>query len=113
MPPDFRGQVSYKDGVEVPHGTKGSVRPDFCNGTTCSIEVKNYDIGKYADNLINNISKQALERQKHLPNGMRQEVVIDVRGQHLTPAMEAKITKGIEKKSNGIIKKEQIIFKDK
>jgi hypothetical protein len=63
--------------------------------------------------LINNIFKQALERQRHLPNGMQQEVVIDVRGQHLTPAMEAKITKGIEKKSNGIIKKEQIIFKDK
>jgi hypothetical protein len=75
--------------------------------------VKNYNIEKYSDNLINNISKQAIERKKHLPNGMQQEVVIDIRGQHLTPAMEAKITKGIVQKSNGIIKKEQIIFKDK
>ena len=113
LPQDYRGQVSYKDGVEVPHGTKGSVRPDFCNGTTCSIEVKNYDIGKYADNLINNISKQALERQKHLPNGMRQEVVIDVRGQHLSKLQEFKIMRGIVRKSNGIIKREHITFKRK
>ncbi|MWN32937.1 MULTISPECIES: adhesin [unclassified Gilliamella] len=113
MPPDYRGQVSYKDGVEVPHGTKGSVRPDFCNGTTCSIEVKNYDISKYADNLINNISKQALERQKHLPNGMRQKVVIDVRGQHLSKLQEFKIKQGIVRKSNGIIKREHIAFKRK
>ncbi|WP_141683096.1 VENN motif pre-toxin domain-containing protein [Gilliamella intestini] len=114
LPPDYRGQVSYKDGVEVPHGTKGSVRPDFCNGTTCSIEVKNYDIGKYADNLINNISKQAIERQKHLPNGMQQQVRIDVRGQHLTPALEFKIRRGIVRKSNGIISSKQIEFlKDK
>ncbi|OCG38913.1 VENN motif pre-toxin domain-containing protein, partial [Gilliamella sp. Bif1-4] len=112
LPPDYRGQVSYKDGVEVPHGTKGSVRPDFCNGTTCSIEVKNYDIGKYADNLINNISKQALERQKHLPNGMRQEVIIDVRGQNIPPSTRKKITEGIENRSQGIIKEKQIRFKD-
>ncbi|OCG35373.1 MULTISPECIES: hypothetical protein [unclassified Gilliamella] len=110
MPPDYRGQVSYKDGVEVPHGTKGSVRPDFCNGTTCSIEVKNYDIGKYADNLINNISKQAIERQKHLPNGMQQQVRIDVRGQHLSALQEFKIIRGIVQKSNGIIKREHIRF---
>nr|WP_255309217.1 VENN motif pre-toxin domain-containing protein [Gilliamella apicola] len=110
LPPDYRSQVSYKDGIEVPHGTKGSVRPDFCNGTTCSIEVKNYDIEKYSDNLINNISKQAIERQRHLPNGMRQDVVIDVRGQHLTPALEFKIRQGIIRKSNGIIKREQIRF---
>ncbi|MWN32931.1 hypothetical protein GQ596_10795 [Gilliamella sp. Pra-s60] len=114
LPPDYRGQVSYKDGVEVPHGTKGSVRPDFCNGTTCSIEVKNYDISKYADNLINNISKQALDRSKHLPNGMQQQVRIDVRGQHLTPALEFKIRRGIVRKSNGIISSKQIEFlKDK
>ncbi|PIT44308.1 hypothetical protein BHC46_10290 [Snodgrassella alvi] len=76
--------------------------------------MKNYDIGKYADNLINNISKQVIDRSKHLPNGMQQQIVIDVRGQHLTPALELKIRQEIVQKSNGIIKREQIEFlKDK
>jgi hypothetical protein len=44
---------------------------------------------------------------------MRQDVVIDVRGQHLTPALEFKIRQGIVRKSNGIIKREQITFKKK
>ncbi|WP_239375360.1 VENN motif pre-toxin domain-containing protein [Snodgrassella gandavensis] len=110
LPPDYKPQVSYKDGKEVPYGTKGSTRPDWCNRTTCSIEVKNYDIGKYADNLINNVSKQAIDRSKHLPNGMQQQVRIDVRGQHLTPAMESKIRRGIVQKSNGIISSKQIKF---
>ncbi|OCG24617.1 hypothetical protein A9G45_08550 [Gilliamella sp. HK2] len=73
--------------------------------------MKNYNIEKYSDNLINNISKQAIERKKHLPNGMQQQIVIDVRGQHLTPALEFKIRQGIVRKSNGIIKREQITFK--
>ncbi|OCG24542.1 hypothetical protein A9G28_03550 [Gilliamella sp. Fer1-1] len=76
--------------------------------------MKNYNIEKYSDNLINNISKQAIERQRHLPNGMQQQVRIDVRGQHLTPALEFKIIQGIIRKSNGIIKREQIeCLKDK
>jgi hypothetical protein len=45
---------------------------------------------------------------------MQQQVQIDVRGQHLTPALEFKIRQGIVRKSNGIIKREQIEFlKDK
>ncbi|MCO6516915.1 MAG: VENN motif pre-toxin domain-containing protein, partial [Snodgrassella sp.] len=112
LPPDYKPQVSYKDGKEVPYGTKGSTRPDWCNRTTCSIEVKNYDIGKYADNLINNVSKQAIDRSKHLPNGMQQQIVIDVRGQNVPPSARKKITEGIEKKSQGTIKEKQIRFKD-
>ncbi|KDN15964.1 putative HEMAGGLUTININ-RELATED PROTEIN [Snodgrassella communis] len=112
LPPDYKPQVSYKDGKEVPYGTKGSTRPDWCNRTTCSIEVKNYDIGKYADNLINNVSKQAIDRIKHLPNGMQQQIVIDVRGQNVPPSARKKITEGIEKKSQGTIKEKQIRFKD-
>jgi hypothetical protein len=74
--------------------------------------VKNYDIGQYSDNLINNVSKQAIERQNHLPNGMQQQVVIDVRGQNVSPSARKKITEGIEKKSQGTIKEKQIRFKD-
>ncbi|PHM63337.1 DUF637 domain-containing protein [Xenorhabdus ishibashii] len=31
----WRGQVSFKDGKEVPYGTKGSVRPDWCYNNIC------------------------------------------------------------------------------
>ncbi|MCV7757473.1 hemagglutinin, partial [Pluralibacter gergoviae] len=40
----WRDQVSFKDGKEVPYGTKDSVRPDWCQGNTCSVEVKNYNV---------------------------------------------------------------------
>jgi hypothetical protein len=75
--------------------------------------VKNYDIGKYADNLINNVSKQAIDRSKHLPNGMQQQIVIDVRGQNTTPVQRNRIKQGIIQKSNGIISGNQIKFKNK
>ena len=42
LPPGARLQVSYKDGQEVPYGTLGSVRPDWCIGNVCSIEVKKF-----------------------------------------------------------------------
>jgi hypothetical protein len=74
--------------------------------------VKNYDIEKYSDNLINTISKQAIERKKHLPNGMQQEVVIDIRRQNVPPSARKKITEGIEKRSQGVIKEKHIRFKE-
>ncbi|MCK1069449.1 VENN motif pre-toxin domain-containing protein, partial [Pluralibacter gergoviae] len=107
----WRDQVSFKDGKEVPYGTKDSVRPDWCQGNTCSVEVKNYNVEKNQSGLINNVSKQAIDRQKNLPEGMRQEVVIDVRGQKITPAQEDAIIKGIVQKSNGAIKPTDIQFK--
>ncbi|AHG65587.1 putative filamentous hemagglutinin / adhesin [Advenella mimigardefordensis DPN7] len=53
----WRPQVSFKDGKEVPYGTKGSVRPDWCLGNVCSIEVKNYDLAKNQQSLVNNVAK--------------------------------------------------------
>lgn len=107
----WREQVSFKDGKEVPYGTKGGVRPDWCQGNVCSVEVKNYNITTNQSGLINNVSKQAIERQKNLPAGMRQEVVIDIRGQKVTPIQEDAIIKGIIQKSNGAIKPTDIQFK--
>ncbi|OCG13700.1 hypothetical protein A9G24_07440 [Gilliamella sp. App6-5] len=43
--------------------------------------------------------------------GMQQEIVIDVSGQHLSSLQEFKIIRGIVRKSNGIIKREHITFK--
>lgn len=108
-----REQVSYKDGHEVSYGTTGSTRPDWCVGTTCSVEVKNYNIATNQNGLINNVSKQAIERQKHLPGGMEQTVIIDIRGQKVTAQQQADITKAIIEKSNGVLSPSSIRFKVK
>ena len=84
LPPGARPQVSFKNGVEVPYGTSGSVRPDWCIGNTCSVEVKNYNIENNSNGLIANVSRQALDRAANLPTGMTQAIVIDVRGQAVT-----------------------------
>ncbi|WP_279085240.1 hypothetical protein [Gilliamella apis] len=60
--------------------------------------------------MIDNVSKQTIDRKKHLPSGVQQLVVIDIRGQKITAAQKIKIKDGIESKSNGIIKLEQIRF---
>ena len=107
----WREQVSFKDGKEVPYGTKGGVRPDWCQGNVCSVEVKNYNITTNQSGLISNVSKQAIQRAENLPAGMRQEVVIDIRGQKVTSIQEDAIIKGIVQKSNGVIKPTDIQFK--
>jgi hypothetical protein len=106
-----RPQVSYKNGQEVPYGTSGSVRPDWCVGNVCSVEVKNYNIAKNQSGLISNVSKQALQRAENLPQGMQQQVVIDIRGQAVTPVQRAQIVRGIVDKSNGAISPSSIRFK--
>ncbi|MDU9407341.1 hypothetical protein RTH74_06995 [Pseudomonas sp. zfem001] len=106
-----RPQVSYKNGQEVPYGTAGSVRPDWCIGSVCSVEVKNYKIATNQQGLINNVSKQALQRAENLPQGMQQQVVIDIRGQVVTDAQKNAVIKGIVQKSKGTLTPTDIRFK--
>ncbi|GLX16244.1 hypothetical protein Pstr01_44830 [Pseudomonas straminea] len=106
-----RPQVSYKNGQEVPYGTSGSVRPDWCIGSVCSVEVKNYNIATNQQGLISNVSKQALQRAENLPQGMQQQVVIDIRGQAVTDAQKNAVIKGIVQKSNGALGPTDIRFK--
>lgn len=77
--------------------------------------MKSYNIANNQNGLISNVSKQALQqalqRAENLPQGMQQQVVIDVRGQMITVDQERNIIKGIVQKSNGIIKPEAIEFK--
>ena len=109
---DARPQISFKGGEEVNRGAKDSTRPDYCLDSTCSvIEVKNYNISTNRYGLINDTVNQAIKRQEQLPAGTTQEVVIDVRGQNLTPGIRAKIIDGITTKSNGIISGDKIKFK--
>jgi len=109
--PGARAQVSYLDRQEVKYGTTGSSRPDFCMGTTCSFEVKNYNIENNTPGLVSKVVEQAIQRQQNLPNGMVQRVVIDVRGQTVTPRQESEITKSIVSKSNGAISPTNVQFK--
>jgi hypothetical protein len=83
--PDYSDQVSFKDGVEVPRGTKGSTRPDFYKDGT-AVEIKNYDISSSQgrSNLLRTLKKQLPYRQENLPEGTTQKLVLDVRGQDVS-----------------------------
>ncbi|WP_175413251.1 hypothetical protein [Pseudomonas sp. 37 R 15] len=50
--------------------------------------MKNYNIVKNQSGLISNVSNQALQRAENLPQGMQQQVVIDIRGQAVTLVQE-------------------------
>jgi hypothetical protein len=107
--PTYSAQKSFKNGKEVPYGTKGSSRPDFyVRGN--SIEVKNYNISSSAGQrrLIDNVANQAIQRARELPKGTRQSVVIDLRGQKLSIADSANLLQKIVQKSNGALKSQDI-----
>ena len=110
--PNYNAQQSYLNGQPVSQGTAGSVRPDFVsNDGTTSVEVKNYNVGTNSNGLINNVSGQAVTRASNLPAGMDQQVIVDVRGQSVSPAQENTIIQGIVQKSNGAISPTAITFK--
>ncbi len=109
--PTARFQVSYLNGKEVPYGTPGSTRPDFVlrNGTA-AYEVKNYDIANNSAGLIRDVSQQAVARAQHLPPGMQQRIIIDIRGQTVSSAQEFAIRSAITQNTNGLIQPGQIQF---
>lgn len=110
--PGHDRQQSYLDGEPVRYGTRGSVRPDWVAvDGSASHEVKNFDVARNSNGLINKVSRQAIQRARHLPPGMRQNVIIDVRGQNVTPAQERAIVRGILTKSNGALTRSSIRFK--
>lgn len=84
-------QKSYKDGEEVPYGTPGSTRPDLVvvdeeAGSTTAVEVKNYDLStdQRVEALCKEIRRQVGERGEHMPDGTKQVICLDVRGQGLS-----------------------------
>ncbi len=97
----YDDQVAFKDGDEVSKNTKGSTRPDF-HIEGHSVELKNYDISTKSKrtNLVNVIVKQLNYRDLHLPQGTRQTVIIDTRGQIVTNEILMEIKAGISKKAN-------------
>jgi filamentous hemagglutinin len=109
LPSGARYNVSYLNGVEVRYGMPDSVRPDWVVGNT-SVEVKNYSIATNSESLVAIVSDQAIARAQHLPQGMSQRVVIDVRGQTVTPQQEARIVQDIVQRSRGTLAASDIFF---
>lgn len=100
--PEYQPQKSFKDGVEVPYGTKGSSRPDFYK-IGSSLEVKNYDVTTPAgrNRLIKNVVGQVLKRMIDLPPNTKQTVIIDIRGQIITSNDLREIRDAIYNETNG------------
>ncbi|MGG3400931.1 WXG100 family type VII secretion target [Bacillus paranthracis] len=111
--PKYTDQISFKDREKVSYGTKGSTRPDFFSYEEGrSIEIKNYNVTTSSgrNSLINIVIKQFEDRIKHLPEGVKQTVLIDVRGQTVTKETLKQIKEEITQRTFGQI--EIIIKKD-
>ena len=109
--PDYDAQKSFINGEEVPYGTKGSVRPDYYKAGF-SVDIKNYNVENASgrSNLVRNIEKQHSQRTGNLPDGTKQAVMIDVRGQNVSiSALIALYNDIIQKTHNGV----EILFKMK
>ena len=107
--PDYDAQKSFINGEEVPYGTKGSVRPDYYKAGF-SVDIKNYNVESASgrSNLVRNIEKQHSQRTGNLPDGTKQAVIIDVRGQNVSiSALIALYNDIIQKTHNGV----EILFK--
>jgi hypothetical protein len=78
-------EYSYFQGVEVPRGFPGSTRPDVVVNLD-ALEAKNYILStsRGRSSLVSNVLDQAQSRALQLPAGMRQRVILDMRGQSFT-----------------------------
>lgn len=105
----YRPQISFKDGIEVPYGTKGSSRPEYY-GNGVSVEVKNYNVETAAGraSLERNVIGQAVQRADNLPPRTVQTLNLDVRGQNVTRTQLNQMLTNIEHKSGGAITRENI-----
>jgi len=107
----FRRQPSYLAGEEVPYGTRDSVRPDLASvPMRLSVDVKNYNVttpqGRYR--LVKDIVGQVGDRAANLPQGMRQGIILDIRGQSVSQGLIDRVIARIVSQSNGVIQAENI-----
>ena len=99
----FREQVIFKDGEELKKKTKGSSIPDlYSEGVKHAVEVKNYDVSTPAKRtrLAYVIGKQVEARLKNLPEGTKQTVRVDIRGQEVSPDEIIELVQKIKTKTN-------------
>ena len=81
------------------NGAKGSVRPDYYK-VGHSVDIKNYNLESNSGrrNLVRNIVKQYEQRLMHLPEGSKQSVQIDLRGQNVSDEVLTKLYTEIAQK---------------
>ena len=87
----------------------------YAVGRNGTFEVKNYTIGKNTannniSNLVRDVSRQIKQRNVHLPEGMKQYIKIDVRGQGVDDQVKAIVRQKIVEKSNGLVRLSDIGF---
>ena len=94
---------------EVPYGTKGRVRPDYYKDGFC-VDIKNYNVESASgrSNLARNIEKQYYQRIENLPDGTKQSVMIDVRGQNVSDEALGALYDDIMRRTNNGV---EILFK--
>jgi filamentous hemagglutinin len=76
-----------------------------------AFETKNYDINRNSDGLVSNVTQQVLERTRHLPPGMQQNINVDIRGQRVTNEQLDEVARRIVDKSNGLLARKNVKFK--
>ena len=87
------------------------MRPDLASkGLRLSVDVKNYRVttpqGRYR--LVQDVVRQAAARAANLPEGLRQGLVLDIRGQSISDTLLNSMIDRIVKQSNGAIQPENI-----
>ncbi|EMA6342830.1 WXG100 family type VII secretion target [Bacillus cytotoxicus] len=103
---DYKGykeQVIFKDGEELKKKEKGSSIPDLYSETAKhAVEVKNYDVSTSAKRtrLAYVIGKQVEARLNNLPEGTKQSVRVDIRGQDIEPDEILDLVQKIKEKTN-------------
>jgi hypothetical protein len=78
-----------------------------------SVDVKNYGLetARKESDLVENVVEQMTSRAPHLPKGSRQGVVIDVRGQAVTPNQMAALRARLVLEADGLVAADDIVFK--
>ena len=77
-----------------------------------SVDVKNYEIETIEGQtrLVKNVIRQITKRAANLPKGSRQGLVIDARGQTVTPNQMAALRARIVRVSSGLVAPDDIVF---
>jgi Domain of unknown function (DUF4157) len=97
--PDLR--TAYTD-LDAYHPGVPNVHPPV------SLEAKAWKLGA-SDDFVYSTARQALDRAHHVPVGTEQWLVIDLRGQEISPADFARIESELERLSNGQLHRSRII----
>lgn len=121
--PATRGKINLKGGVPVRAAAKGSTRPDlYMRGRRAqagdprlppvSLEAKNYFVGDEAnyEEFVAATVKQARQRAAALPKSAQQHLVIDLRGQDVTPDFADGLRRDLVGRSEGLFRYERIYF---